>query len=801
MEPLALYKFDDFTVDSVRRQICHTGVAVPVPQKVFQLLLFLLKNPGRVLTKRELMDAVWTGAFVEEANLTQSIFLLRKALGEQPGQNRYIVTVPGQGYQFAVHALRMELPSPGIAADEIHPALVENNLAPASEPPCLTLSSAPDLSKQGGVAEQRKAAPRVRYRQWFYLAPAGLILLAAAILGMRSLRGTPGLAIDGKVVLADFVNTTGDPAFDAALRQGLAAQLEQSPNLGVLSDTRIAQTMKLMEQPKDARLSADLARQVCKRTGSSALIEGSIGKLGAQYVLGLRALQCQSGDTLAQDQETAESKEQVLRALGIAAARLRRQLGESLPSLKRYDLPPEDVTTGSLEALEAFGLGMQAQGRADLPTAVAFYKRAISYDPAFAMAYARLGVCDSSQNGVESFRKAYLLRDRVSDRERLYIESHYEQYATGNLAAARRILETWAETYPHDSDPGPNLLKLYLTTGEYERALPLVESIVKNSPGTPVNNASRLATTLLYLNRVDASKSVLLDAVKQHFDAPVHHYYLYEVYFLQNDSASMATEASFVRAQPGWNGNMLEMESISASYFGKFALARSLNNQAIQDALRDKDAEDAAGYLAEAALEEALAGNNEAAAKKAKAALTLSRSSGVLSLAGMAQALAGDRLEAGNTLDYIHRHLPEDTLVKVTAIIIQACALLGPGKTPDDANKALETLAAASPYAMSGLLSLVPIYVLGEAYLASGQSENAGAAFQNILDHYGITRNYVTGAVARLGLTRAEEQSGETAKAKADYAAFLHLWRDADANVPTLKAARASAKRLERSVK
>jgi hypothetical protein len=290
---------------------------------------------------------------------------------------------------------------------------------------------------------------------------------------------------------------------------------------------------------------------------------------------------------------------------------------------------------------------------------------------------------------------------------------------------------------------------------------------------------------------------VLLDAAKQHYDAPVHHYYLYEIYFLQNDSAAMATEASFVRAQPGWNGNMLQLESASASYFGKFALARSLNDQAVQDALREQNNEDAGGNLAETALQEALVGNNQAARTKAQASLALSRASGAETLAGMAQALAGDRVNAANTLEDINRRYPVDTIAQAAVAIIRASSLLGEGKTPEDARKALEMLAPASPYAMSGNLYLLPIYVLGQAYLASGQSENAAVAFQNILDHYGVTRNCVIVPLARLGLARAEEQAGERTKAKADYIEFLRLWRDADADLPIAKATRASLKRLE----
>lgn len=414
------------------------------------------------------------------------------------------------------------------------------------------------------------------------------------------------------------------------------------------------------------------------------------------------------------------------------------------------------------------------------------------------MAYSRQGVCDGSEEGVNATRKAYSLRDRVSDREKFYIDSHYEQYATGNLAAARRILETWAVTYPHDGDPGPNLLKLYLTTGEYERALPLAQSIVKNSPGTPANNAMRMATTLLFVGRIDEAKAILVDAETHHDDTPVQHYYLYEIDFLQNDSAGMAREAAYVRAQPGWNGNMVELESVSASYAGKFTLARSLSDQAVQDSLRDQDKNGAGGVLAEAALQEALAGNFAVAQKKANASLAYSRASNVLTLAGMAQALCGDQAGAARTTDEINRTSSTDTMSQAAVATMRAALLLGKGRSADQAQRAIGALDPAAPYGLSAGLYLVPIYVRAQAYLAAGQSANAAADFRTILDHPGITRNFIVGPMARLGLAKAEEQVGDTAKARADYLEFLHLWRDADADLVMLKDAKTDLNQLSR---
>jgi len=796
-----LYEFDDYVVDPLRRQLCRAGTVIPVPQKAFQLLLYLVENPGRVLTKRELMGAVWPNSFVEEANLTQGIFLLRKALGEHSGVVGYILTVPGEGYQFTadpVTTAEPTLPANAADADSRAPFSDEN---PVSEHFPTNREAAPSGTVQNNaihpVTELQDAKKSSRsYRTLFFCAVVAVFFLASGTIWYLRVRSKATLR--GDIVLADFSNTTGDSAFNAALKQGLAADLEQSPNLGLVSETRIAQIMKLMAQPPNIGLSGALARQVCERTGGAALVEGSIARIGGQYVLGLEALECKTGKVLAHIQETADHKEGVLTALGIASDKLRAKLGESLPSMQKYDVPPQDTTTGSLDALEAYGLGIQAQNRDDCRTAVAFYKQAISHDPNFAMAYSHLGVCDSSPEGIAATRKAYLLRNRVSDRERFYLESHYEQYANGNLGAARTILETWAATYPHDSDPGPNLLKLYLTTGEYDRALPLVQTIVQNSPGTPVANASRLATTLLFLNRIEDAKAVLLHTVAQHLDVPVHHYYLYEIDYLENDSVAMAAEAAYVQAQPGWESNMLELESVSASSFGKFSLARSLNQQAVQAAVRDQNPEDAAGDLAEAALQEALAGNVAVARQKAKSSLALSQSSEVESLAGTAQAIAGSRSEAERTANDISRRYPNNTLARIAVATIRASDQLGDSQSGAAAHRAIAALAPASPYMLSSDLWLVPEYTLGRAYLVSGRTSDAAATFETILSHPGVTRNSIVGPLARLGLANAEEQAGDLPKARADYKEFLSQWRDSDKTTPSYRAAQASLSKIIR---
>lgn len=617
-----------------------------------------------------------------------------------------------------------------------------------------------------------------------------LIVLAGVFFWLRARR--PAFAGSGNIVLADFANSTGDTVFDATLREGLATQLQQSPNLGVLSNARIAQTMKLMMQPKDTRLTPLLAREVCQRTGSAASIEGSIASLGSEYVLGLTATDCKTGDTLAQAQETADGKEKVLNALALAAGKLLNRLGTSLPSQQESDAPAS-VSTNSLEALEAYGLGVKAQSVGDNAAAIIHYKRAVALDPNFAMAYGRLGICVGiGPEGDGYYRKAYELRDKVSEREQFYLAAHYEQYVTGNLDAAEKLMETWEVTYPHDINAAPNLLKLYLTTGEYDKAYTQAQKIVQESPSTPAVNAMRMGTTLFYLNRLDEAKAILDDTVIHHSDTPVIHFYLYEIDFLKRDEPGMAKEIAYLRAQPGWANNILDLESFSAAFMGQFVKARGLSEMAVGQLRHDGDKDGAGSFVAEMSLEEALVGNRALAEQKGKLALSLSTTRDTEPNVGIALALAGDSAGATRIATDLDKRFPTDTMIQNSVAIIRAAILMSDGKSPEDVRKAIELLAGIAHYDLSGTLYLVPVYVRGRAYLAAGDPARAAAEFQRIIDHPGVPRNFITGALAYAGLGDAEMRGGEKPKARADYESFLALWKNADPELPVLKQAKAS---------
>jgi eukaryotic-like serine/threonine-protein kinase len=635
-----------------------------------------------------------------------------------------------------------------------------------------------------------------------YIAGAGIVIaLIAVAFYYRSHRSNP-LTDQDALVLADFANTTGDPIFDGTLRQGLAAQLEQSPFLSLVSDQRIAQTLALMSQPKQALLTPELARDVCQRTAGAATIEGSISSLGSQYVLGIKAVNCRNGDVLSQEQVTANGKERVLEALGSAATKLRARLGESLASVQKYDAPQESVTTPSLEALQAYGLGMQAYDVTnDFTAAIPLFKRAVSLDPNFAMAYLRLGQnyqpLGELARAVESTRKAYELRERTSEREKLEISSFYEYVVTGNLEAARSSYELFGQTYPRDEDPQAFLWLTYAALGDYEKSHMAAQQAVNLNPASS-NNYVNLVYADQWIDRLDAANATAQEAHGKHVDSPWFPLVLYNVDFLEHDGAGMEREASNAIGKPGIDDLMLFLESETAAYGGEFSKSRELSRRAADSAQRIDEEETAAEYLGHASVREALVGQMEWAKQDAKAAMMRANSNQGNGFSAIALALAGDSEQAARISDDLRKNFPAHTIVQFDYLpMIRASTALRSG----DAGRAVEALAAAEPYELghtndSFTFALYPVYLRGIAYLAEKQGAPAAREFQKILDHVGVVGNEPIGALARLGLGRAYALSGDTAKSKAAFQDFFTLWKDADPDIPILKEAKVEYQKL-----
>ena len=643
-------------------------------------------------------------------------------------------------------------------------------------------------------------APRRRW-PWISGVAALISIIASGAAYFLLHKRAPKLTDKDTIVLADFTNTTGDPVFDGTLRQGLSAQLEQSPFLSLVSDQRVAQTLALMSQPKDARLTKDLTREVCQRTASAATIEGSISSLGSQYVLGLNAVNCHNGDVLAQEQVTANGKEQVLKALGDATTKLRGKLGESLASVQKYDAPLENVTTSSLEGLQAYNLGLTAILNGDSTAAITFLGRAVSLDPNFAMAYLRLGAgyynVGETVRATDGMRKAFGLRERTSEREKLAIPSYYELLVTGNLEAARKDYELWAQTYARDFEPRHQLGIIYILLGQYDKALKATQEALGLNPGSAPDYAN-LARIQGHLDRLDEAKATVHQTREHHLDGPSTHQFLYLVDFLEHDAAGMGREAAELLGKPGYDDSILDDESNTAAYGGEFAKARELTRQATDSAQREEEKEAAALYKAEGAIREALVGNMALAEQQAQSALAPAAGRDVEAFSAISFGLAGDSAHSSRLAEDLNKRFPEDTVAQFYYLpMIHAANALRSG----DGGRAIDALVPAGPYELgqvSGVyFGLYPAYLRGAAYLAAKQGPAAAAEFQKILDHSGVVGNEPIGSLAHLGLGRAYALSGDNAKAKTAYQDFFALWKNADPDIPILKQARAEYAKLK----
>ena len=630
------------------------------------------------------------------------------------------------------------------------------------------------------------------------LTAAALVIAAVAYYFWHQ----PALTEKDTLVLADFSNSTGEPVFDGTLKQALIVQLEQSPFLNVLSDQKVAQQLQYMGRPKDERLTPDLAREVCQRAGSKAMLMGSISTLGSHYVVGLNAINCATGDSLGSEQAEADNREHVLGSVDKAATHIRETLGESLASIRKFDTPVEQATTPSLEALQAYSLALITWANKGEQAAIPFLKHAIELDPNFAMAYARLGTAyfNLSQAGLasENTRKAYELRQRVSEREGAYIESHYYTYVTGELDKAVQVFELASHTYPRDAVPHANLGALYYYLGNYEKA----ESELRQALALDPNNATcylSLAGACLALNRPDQVQQVLDQAQARKLESEFLLSNRYFLAFLHDDVDQMTKLVAGAAGKPGSEDVVLGQQSDTEAYHGRFAKARALTQRAIDSARHNGDLETAAFYQVESALREAAVGNGEMARKDVSAALALASTRDVQTLGALALAQSGDAAHARALADDLGQRFSADTLLNSYWLPTIRAEL---AIQQNNGAGAIEFMNSASRYELGSpqpfqLGTLYPIYVRGDAYMTAGQGPAAAAEFQKIIDHRGVVLNFPLGALARLGLARAQAMSGDTAGAKTAYQEFFTVWRDADADLPVLQKAKAEYGRLQ----
>jgi tetratricopeptide (TPR) repeat protein len=661
------------------------------------------------------------------------------------------------------------------------------------------VAPAAQSSSASAVATQARPFKRLA------IAGAAVVVVGMALGGwLYFSRKVHALKATDTVVLADFTNKTGDAVFDDTLKQALSVSLAQSPFLNILSDAKVRSTMKLMGHSPGDPLPPDVARDLCQRTGSAAVFEGSIASLGSQYVLGLNAVNCRSGEMLAQEQVQATRKEEVLKALDQASAKLREKVGESLGTVEKYDTPLEQATTASLDALKAYSQGRKIGRSGDYAAAIPYYKRAIELDPKFATAYLGLGILYSNlfESGAsnENFAKAFELRERSSERERLAIEADYYTLVTGDLEKARTTYKRWTQAYPQDYVPYVNLGAIEGDTGDYDQAIKDTREGLRLSPdnSTPYGN---LVGHYVAANRPDEAKSVYKEAVARKTENPALHANMCGLAFLEGDQAEMGRQVAWAAGKAGAEDLLLSTASDTEAYYGRNGKALDLSHRAVDSAKRNDQKESAAMWQIEAALREAELGNSAAARQQVKATLALASNHDSQILGALALARAGDSAQAAKMADNLAKQYPEDTLVNSYWLpSIRATIEL----SRDNADKAIEILQAAVLYELGSPSTapvvggmLYPIYVRGQAHLKLRQGREAASEFQKILDHRTFVQNFITGALAHLELARAYALQGDTAKARAAYNDFFTLWKDADPDIPILIAAKSEYAKLK----
>jgi DNA-binding winged helix-turn-helix (wHTH) protein/tetratricopeptide (TPR) repeat protein len=758
--------FGVFEVDVRSGELRKKGVRVKLQEQPFQVLTVLLKRPGEVVTREELRAQIWpSDTFVDFDNgLNTTINKLREALGDSADNPRFVETLPRRGYRFIA----------SVTGDGRESVVAATGVPGA---------------KQG---RNRKK-----------MAIVAVIIVAGVSAGAMLWRSRQARRLSDKdtIVLADFVNTTGEAVFDETLKQGLRSQLEQSPFLYILSDQKVNEELQLMGRPKDERLTQNLARDLCQRVGSKAFLSGSISSLGKHYVIGLSALDCATGDVLGSAQVEAESREQVLKALGASATQIRKKLGESLSSIERFDAPIEHVTTPSLEALQAYSLGMKNKNALRDAASIPFFQRAVELDPNFAAAYVRMGISYSNlwqvNQSRESYRKAFELRDRVSERERFLCTLVYDPNLKADLEKREQWELLWAQTYPRDPIARLTLTDFHMKTGQWEKALGAGKQALELDPSYG-SNYFNLASIYLALGRLDAANDVGQRAMTK-TDSPAIHLLLYWIAFLRQDSGGMEEQINWNANAPEEEDLLLYAQSDTEAYRGRIASARALSRRAEESAQRSFGKETVAAWQAFAALRESEFGNRKQARADAEGAFRLSGNWKVEAVAALGLARAGNTAGAEKLAAELDKTFPQDTLVQSYWLAtIRAAIAINRG----NAKKALELLQGAARYELAvssptELATMYPVYLRGYAYLLAHQGKEAAGEFQKFIDHPGVVLNFPLGALSRLGLARAYALQGDTTNARRAYQDFLTLWKDADPDLPVLRDAKSEYAKLK----
>jgi DNA-binding winged helix-turn-helix (wHTH) protein/tetratricopeptide (TPR) repeat protein len=786
-------RFGVFEADLSAGELRRDGRKVKLQDRPFEILVILLERPFEIITREEFRRRLWPAdTFVDfDHSLNASINKLRQALDDAAGNPRFVETAGRRGYRFIAPVHRPDVVN---AASGLAPAAAEP-VAGASQPVGVPAAAALPPAASPSIPSTPHTPHRGLRALMAGAAIAGVAGLAAWLLYARLSRPAQVLTSRDSILVAEFDNKTGDPVFDDTLKQALAIQLEQSPFLNLVPDERVREVLGFMGRSPDTRLTAGLALEMCQREAIKALLASSIASLGRQYVISLNAVNCRDGASLVREQVEAGSKEQVLHVLGAAAADLRGRLGETLASIQKFDAPIEEATTPSLEAMKAFTLAGDRRAKGQEAEAIPFFERAIGLDPNFAMAHARLGTLyaniDEVVRGSGYLRKAFELRSRVSEPERLYITARYFDVVEGDLEKSMQNYELWTEVYPKDWRPFNNLAVACLSIGCNDKAESAARQALLLHP-THVFPHSNLAEALMALGRFDEAKRVGEEAIAAHFENVGLRVILYQIAFTQGDAESMRRHVSWSRDKTRV-GDMMFAEAQAAAALGKLEEARQLFAGAVSSAQTHGFAENAATSAALQALIEVELGRVDAGRVQARAALRLGTGQAEQGTAAVALARAGEAPLARQIAADLTKGFPANTVAAYIRIPLILAAVEIAGANP---LRAIEMLRRPIPFEWGVDADFVPSYLRGQAYLKAGSGADAAREFQDIIDRRGVNPTSPLISLARLGRARSFSAAGDPARSRQSYEELLALWKDADPDLPVLQQARSEYARM-----